>query len=226
MPVIDLPGESAGTGWDSRSLPVWSVMLFPEDPERREFWQAAAMTWACAQAPAGEDPRLRLQGFYEFAPALWRLPQAPERVFQDGLRRAPRANLCGIMLVQLLCLARHHQRHCRIERARVLVAEYTDPKVSESLLEKAWPEFKTVSHLWAAQLVAWARLPKEGYSDSWLLRHLGLAEALRREAEAARLLDATETWKLPELLAVPHEGFELHPLSNDKIHFLDRSFPT
>jgi hypothetical protein len=225
MPVIDLPGEPAGNGWNNRALPVWSVMLFPQDQKGREFWLAAAMTWACSEVQAGEDPRLRLQGFYEFAPALWKLPLAPARVFNDGLSRAPRANLCGFMLVQLLRLARHHQRHCRIERARLLVAESTDPKVSESLLEKAWPEFKTVSHLWAAHVVAMARFPKEGSSDSWLLRHMGLAETLRREAEAARLLDATETWKLPELMELPVEGFTLRPLPDDEIQFLDRSFP-
>jgi hypothetical protein len=55
MPVIDLPREPAGQGWNSRALPVYAVMLFPQEPEHRKFWLAAAMTWACAEAQAGED---------------------------------------------------------------------------------------------------------------------------------------------------------------------------
>jgi hypothetical protein len=224
MPVIDLPREPAAQGWNSRALPVYAVMLFPEDQEGRESWLAAAMTWACTQVQVGEDPRLRLQGFYEFAPALWRLPLAPKRVFNDGLKRARRASLCGQMLVYLLCMARHHKRHCRVERAKLLVAAFT-PKVSESLLTKAWPEFKTVSHLWAAQFAADAWFPKGTSSDSWLLRELGLAETFRKEAEEVRLLEGTDTWKLPELMELPVEGFTLRPLPDDEIQFLDRSFP-
>jgi hypothetical protein len=41
--MTNAESEAAIKDWDKRSLPVWGVMLFPQDQERRAFWLAAAM---------------------------------------------------------------------------------------------------------------------------------------------------------------------------------------
>lgn len=225
MPVLDFPVLPPTPTGNTILLPVLAVMLYPQNAGRRESWLAAAMARAYAVGQQEGYPEERLREFHKYIAALWRLPLAPTRVFQDGASRIQRALLCGQMLRFLLSLAHHHQRHCTVERARLLTIEFIQPQVSESLLEKAWPEFKPAVHLWSVidEILGPDGIPNS--SDERSLEIVGLAESCRRVAEEARLLDQREMWVAPKGSGTPPVEVVIQQLPKEMLAFLDRSFP-
>jgi hypothetical protein len=229
VPIIELPGQALTPGASTSFVPIFAVMLYPKDETQREHFLAACMArsyWLWREADA---PEHFLSDFHAWIGVLWELPLSPKRVFQDGLGRVRRASLSGRLLLYLLRLARHHQRHCTVERAKMLVSEFDRPKgkpVSESLAEKAWAEFKTVSHLWVAllNLTAAKNLPEVIDNEQCRLL-LGNAEAIRKLAEGFLLLLPDETWRAPEREEIPERKFINRPLEGEKLSFLDRYFP-
>ena len=196
-------------------------MLYPRDGRNRADWYAAAMVGAYHEKNQGAPPEAWIS-------ALWELRQAPQRVYEDGMARISRADLSGHVLLYFLRLAEHHPRHCKLERAKALVVNFTARQgetISESLIDKLWAEFKTVSHLWAS-FELMIRRGWNPHSREEFLTFLGLAEFIRTQAEGARLVTPGDNWQLPEMHDMPAvTDPDLPPLAQDQAEFLDRDFP-
>jgi hypothetical protein len=229
VPVLDLPeGPPILPGDMTLFSYTFPVMLYPRDERGRAHWSAAATIEACIERiEAGASPEI-LRHFYDSVRFVWNLNQAPRRIFEDGLARVHRGLLSGQVLQYLLVTTQHNQRHCRVERAKAFIAEYPLPgaqAASESLIEKAWAEFKTVSHLWAAQI---AMVSATGHPDhqsdrAWI-EVLGLAEEFRRQGQNARFLPPEEMWTVPAGL-VPAKELPIGRLNPERLSFLDSMFP-
>jgi hypothetical protein len=219
LPNAEEPIFSATTVF----LPTHAVMLYPrasEEKERRR-WYAAAMAREYAICRQTGAPETILSGFHAWIPDLWALRQSPARVYEDGLARMKRASMSGHVLLHMLSLARYHPRHCKLERVNAVLSEFgrrAGRPVSESALEKLWPDFKSVAHLWASYS---RRMPND--VPAWI-DFLKVAEALRRAGEATRLLNPAETWK-PEAHYLYRSDVSLEPLEPDKLALLDAQFP-
>jgi len=207
---------------DTVFLPTYAVMLYPRDETRRRQWYAAAMAREYSVCQKEGAPQKVLSDFHAWIPDLWELKLSPARVYQDGMARTGRATLSGCVLLCLLRLAKHHLRHSKLERVKALLAsEVGGFNVSESLIEKSWAEFQTVSHLWASILVK----PPKAVMD-WL-SFLKRALTYRRATEEAELL-SVEMWKteMDHLFRLTDQDEpELEPLEPDKIAYLDDQFP-
>jgi hypothetical protein len=229
MPVLDLPKDPPIAGANTLAYPIMSVMLFPQEEEAkgRRHWLACSAASAYVNWKQIGVHWSVLAEFHGWIGELWELPQSPKRVFQDGWARVRRAVLAGEMLKILLRLARHHPSHCSVERARALLQHRLQEKnpskaPSESLLAKAWPDFKTASHLWAAYLDCEHGL--KGHPEKWL-KILSVSEAYRREAESTRLLKAIETWRTADDLPLPASEIEVPPLPSEELAYLCRELP-
>lgn len=229
VPDIELPIEPPIEGSNTYYFPVQAIMLYPRDEESRLHWYAAAMAGGYHYwQSAGAAPEV-LSDFHGWIGVLWEFRQAPQRVYHDGMARISRAALSGHVLRYLMRLARHHPRHCKLERAKALVVEFAPREgetVSESLVDKAWADFKQVSHMWAA----FDHLMSHGFrpdSNDNVLVLLAYSEALRVEAENARLLTPGETYRVEEGQDLPEvdPAIDLPPLSADLLEFLEREFP-
>jgi hypothetical protein len=168
-----------------------------------------------------------LSAHHSWIAALWELPQAPRRVYADGEARVPRALSAGLLLTYLLSAAEHHPRHCKVERAKALVAEFPLPggeKASESLIEKAWAEFKIVAHFWAAHIAVAHDMRANQLHDRQWCKTLGLADAFRVKAEKARILVPDEAWRVEDPRVRPRRP-KIEALTPDRLAFLDTSFP-
>jgi hypothetical protein len=228
MPILDLPTEPAIVGEDILFAPTFATMLFPRNEVRREQWFAAAMAHSYSDRMRAGAPPEVLSLFHGWIGLLWELPQSPQRVFADGLLRIHRGVLAGYVLSYLLLTALHYPQHCKVERAKAFIVRFPlpgDDQVSESLIEKSWAEFKSVSHLWAAQSEVMQRSKAEIASDKEWLEALGLAEAFRRMGEQARVLIPAEMWTVPEGRApqVPAPGVPALP--PERLSFLETEFP-
>jgi hypothetical protein len=227
MPILDLPKDPPIAGANTIAYPVVSHMLFPqeEDAKTRRQWYACAMAGAYVHWRRNEAPWTVLAEFHGWISELWELPQSPKRVFQDGWARVKRAGLAGEMLQILVRLARHHPIHCKVERARALLLyrrSHLAKPPSESLIEKAWPDFKSASPLWAAYMDRDHNMTDR--PGQWW-RVLSVAEHYRREAESARLLRPSEAWRTPDDVELPLSILEIAPLTADELEFLDQQFP-
>lgn len=226
MPVLELPeGPSTSPSEQLLFVATFSVMLYPRSEKARAYWIAATNLGGCLE----QDEPVLPPELLESIQVLWNSPQAPKRIISDGLARLYRGLLSGQVLLYLLVTMRHHQRHCKIERAKAFVAEYPlrgGPKVSESLIEKSWAEFKTVAHLWAAQMAfVSATGHPEHHSDEAWLPVLSLAEAFRERGQDARVLPAEQMWTVSDARVPRKSDLEIPPLPADRLAFLDSSFP-
>src|SRR5436305_9303384 len=152
VPIIESPKGPIFTP-ATVFLPTYAVMLYPRkrDERLRRLWYAAAMAREYAECRKAGAPEAVLSGFHAWIPDLWELRLSPERAYEDGMARIGRAGLSGTVLVHLLRLARYHPQHSKLERVKtLLVSEVGGLRVSESLIEKLWAEFRSVSHLWAS----------------------------------------------------------------------------
>jgi hypothetical protein len=222
MPVIDNAEGPIFTP-DTVTLPTYAVMLYPRNEDSRRRWYAAAMAREYAICQEAGAPQKVLSDFHTWIPDLWKLSLSPARTYQDGIAKVPRGGSSGYMLLHLLRTARHHTRHCRVDRVTALLVEFSERSgkpTSASLLEKSWAEFQTVSHLWLSLL---QQEQEQDVLRNWL-NFAQRAEAYRRAAEEARLLDPPETWKTEAHYLFRSEA-ELEPLDRDKLDFLDRMFP-
>ncbi|MFY9826841.1 MAG: hypothetical protein WAM82_36135 [Thermoanaerobaculia bacterium] len=222
MPVIDNAEGPIFTP-DAVILPTYAVMLYPRNEDGRRRWYAAAMAREYAICQDAGAPQKVLSDFHPWIPDLWKLRLSPERTYRDGLAKIPRGGSSGYMLLHLLRTASHHPRHCKVERIKALLVEFSGrfgTPTSESLLEKSWAEFKNVSHLWLSLA---QHENRDDVLGSWLnfFQH---AEAYRRAAEEARILDPAEAWK-PEAHYLFRSEANLEPLDRDKLKFLDDMFP-
>lgn len=227
--MIDLPEEPPLPGANTFYYPIQSVMLYPRNEDRRLQWFAAAMAASYRLWREQGAPTLILEDFHGWIGVLWEFKQAPQRVYQDGIARASRAALSGHVLMYLLRLHRHHSERCHLEQAKALVVEFAPREAeppSESLVAKAWAEFKTVSHLWATFLGRAPTVAEAEENAAWVT-FLGFAEALRKAAEKARLLDPRETWKGPDSLSLPtpEKPPDIPALSEEQLEFLSQQFP-
>jgi hypothetical protein len=226
LPIIDLPDERPLPGASTLYFPIQAVMLYPRDDERRLHWYAASMVGAYDDWRTQGAPEPVLSDFHGWIGILWHLKQAPKRVWQDGLARAPRAALSGLVLLYLLRLAQHHPGRCSLEHAKALVVGFApredDEVVSDSLVDKSWAEFKTVSHLWAAMTILSQDKSFPGTRNKDWVAFLGVAESLRESAESARLLDPRNSWKAPSdrIIPKPEEPPKFTPLSDQLLQFL------
>jgi hypothetical protein len=222
-----LPDEPPIGEAETYSSSILAVMLYPrfEDSDNRRHWHAAAAASAYHHFRKEGAPWQVLIGFHGWVGELWELPQAPRRVFKDGVSRMKRASLSGDILEFLLRLALHHPAHCRAERAKALVQEVRGRKApSASQLDKAWAWFKTASPLWLARRSERARGGALAGNARWL-DMLAVAEHYRRTAESLRLLLPAETWKVPEYVILPNLAPAIEPLPVELAAFLDREFP-
>jgi hypothetical protein len=221
MPIIE-NAEGPIANPDTVFLPTYAAMLYPRDEKARRRWCAAAMARQYSLCRESGTPSALLSDFHTWIPDLWGLKLSPERTYQDGLDRVKRASLSGFSLRFFLALARHHPKRCKLECVKVLLASYPghEAAVSESLVEKSWAGFQSVSHLWLS-LIDMQEAPASVVQ--WL-QFLKRAEAYRRAAEHARLLDSTETWK-PEAHYLFRDEVEIGPLDRAKLAVLDRYFP-
>lgn len=233
MPVIDLPEEPPLPGANTVFFPTFAVMLYPQrqDEEKRLHWFASAMAGSYASWQAVGADKSILGDFHGWIGVLWEFSQAPRRVYQDGMARVARAALSGHLLLYLLRLAKYHTHHCFVERAKALVVEFAPQKgetVSESLVGKAWAEFKSVSPFWAAMTILHSegKLEIEVDSNEDWLAFVGIAEAYRRAAEGVRLLASEETWRAPATFDIPDADAKITPLGADMLAFLDQQFPS
>lgn len=231
MPEIVLPPRAPeGVTAGAYQVPILAVMLFPrnQDREKRLQWEAAAYAFAYVGWIQSGAPDSFLAGFHPWIARLWTLRQAPEAEMDAGLRRTARAVLSGEILRLLLICAQHHPRHFKVERARALVSHLNQDRkygASESLISKVWPEFKSVSHLWAAWLSRASSGAGDSLSDEDALVHLTWAEIYRRKAEAVGILRPDEAWSPPESLNLPILDLGLGALGEDELSWLDEQFP-
>lgn len=230
MPIIELPAEPPIPGANTYYFPVQAIMLYPRDEESRLHWFAAAMAGGYHYWQSeGAGPEI-LSDFHGWIGVLWEFRQSPQRVYRDGMDRISRAALSGHVLRYLIRLAKHHPLHCKLERAKALTINFA-PKagetISESLVNKAWADFKQVAHMWAAfdELIRRGLRPDSNDAVLVLLAH---SEAIRAEAESARLLSPDETYRVEDGQDLPaaDPAIEFRPLSADMLNFLDREFPT
>jgi len=233
VPTISVSVHSADVDTeDGPFLPVLAVMLYPgpTDAERRARWLAAKRLHRYElrreRSKAGDRVSVAAAWLHD----LWNLNQAPQRTIQDGLGRMERASFAGLLLQHLLLLHRHCPRHCQVHRAIAAMQEIGErggaKTISESLLEKSWARFQSVSHLWAA--ISRSGLTAENLpwrsAPSWI-SFLGLAEGIRVAAEDARILDPAETWRFPDGLAVPPVPVRAPPMPRGLLKYLDSQFP-
>jgi hypothetical protein len=208
---------------DAVILPTYAVMLYPRNENTRRLWYAAAMVREYAICKEAGAPQSVLSDFHSWIPDLWRLSLSPGRTYKDGMARIPRGGSSGYMLLHLLRTALHHPRHCKVDRVKALLVEFSERSgtpTSPSLLEKSWAEFKNVSHLWLSLA---QHENREDVLGSWL-NFFKRAESYRRAAEEARLLDPAKTWKTEAHCLFRSEA-QLEPLDRDKLKFLDTMFP-
>ena len=210
---------------------VDSYMLFPRDEKQRLHWLASALAhhyWDLKKRGANKQ---HLEWMHVCIADLWELPQAPRRVYDDGIERARRASLSGHVLTYLLRLALHHPAHCKVGCAKVLAGEFvkfaTGEKVSESLIEKAWADFKVVSPLWASWHLFMGENQEIGapFDDQTFPFFLGTAEEFRKLGEGSRLLLPGEVWKVTAEEWITAATFELRPIEGDQLAFLRQNFP-
>jgi hypothetical protein len=226
MPVIDLPREKPiGPSLTTMFLPTYAVMLYPRNEEKRKAWYAAAMAQEYSLLRKAGVPEANLSDFHSWIGDLWDLPLSPQRVYGDGMERVSRAGLAGFQLLFLLRMARHHPRHCKVERAKAVLVEFGDGKASESLVEKAWAEFKSVSHFWTSMISYEKPDPNSLREFEEWFKFLRRAVAYRRAAEATRLLKPGETWiTAHDDTLLPLEA-AIEPLTAEALAFLDSTFP-
>ena len=117
-----------------------------------------------------------------------------------------------------------------IERALARADRLQGRKFSSSTatLRKAWGDYKSVSHLWAALHLL--EKGEYGLNTENLTEFLGTAEFLRRRGErhhpppkhakTTPTLASNETWRAPEILGLPHIAFEAPPLSTQELAWL------
>jgi hypothetical protein len=230
MPVIEFPSEGPGSALFFNAM--IAVMLFPQDDLGRRRWRAAAMArFVAERREAGLGTKLT-GNVEELVATLGDLLQSPQAVHHAGLARGPRAVLTGGILTYLLRLAKHHPRHRKVHRAKALVIEARreiGSSVSESLLDKAWAEFKSVAPLWSAFIELAhddaGNLAVPVPNNNNMLRMLSVAETCRAAAESARILKNWESWKAPETLDLPSVGIDFEELPPKSISFLDSQFP-
>lgn len=233
MPTISLPPPPPdGLGLRVNSIPILAAMLFPQPrhAEKRREWCACTfaqsyIAWRDAGAPDGY-----LANHHIWIPHLWEVSQAPRRIADDGLRRSQRAMLSGEVLRHQLVTTHHHPRHRGVERAKAFInwrnqrySKPTDRKApsSESLIEKAWAEFRPASHLWLA--FAETLPPGGDRTDADWIEMLAFAEGVLMEAEELGLVPAGEGWRAPaEVQAL---RVATSPLAPDLLAWLDREFP-
>ncbi len=153
MPVIEAPITGSFFALTDPLLSILAAMTYPLDADRRRLWFASAMAHQyVTYLDAGAKPPL-LRDLHGCIGPLWTAALPPRRIYEDGFVHSRRGIAAGQVLLILLPLAKHHHRHGTIERARALLAHIAKRKkfaASESLIEKAWPEFKGVAHFWAA----------------------------------------------------------------------------
>jgi hypothetical protein len=226
VPVLDLP-EAAIEGDHIVPGATLAAMLYPADKRGQDHWFAAAMVGAFVDRKRqGASPEV-LSLYHDWMAIAWDLKQGPRRVMQDGLVRMKRGLLAGYVLKYLVVTARHHPKHCSVEKAKVFTVEFPPwgHKVSESLVEKSWAEFKTVSHFWAAMHEMIPLSDPGGLTeDTAWLGILGVAEAYRRKGEEARVLVASKMWTVPEGRA-PEAELVVSPLPEGYLAFMDSMFP-
>ncbi len=227
MPTLKIPDHPLFYGPSTYRLTILPVMLYPResDATKRRHWLASAIAGEYSRWESEGVSEKVLRCFHGWIAVLWDLRLSPRRVYQDGQDRMGRAVLTGHVLLYLLSMARHHPRHCKVDRAKALVVEFApaeDVAASESLVDKAWAEFKGASPFWAALTAIHhhGQWPAEG--KGWL-RLVGVGEHYRQAAVDSRLLNEDETWRAPS--SIKREGFKLNPLPPDLVEFLDRSYP-
>jgi hypothetical protein len=236
MPVIHLP-DKPDVGVDARAflMPIFSSMLFPKekDAAARRAWLASAMAHAYMEWLKVEDAKHILPSFHIWIPGLLACRQGPERVFSDGLKRSARAELSGGVLRILLSCVEHHPRHAKIERAVALLSrQLSELKqrseksfgASESLIQKAWSEFRPAAHLWASWLSVWSSGFEIDSDADWLVL-MSCAQGYLDQAAQARFLLRGESWVLPPDKKVPTVEVENSPLSEADFSWLDEQFP-
>jgi hypothetical protein len=227
MPVIELPEKPSEAEFWECVFKTFSVMLFPleeDERERRNFNAAAMVMVYCKLQPEGAEKREL--AFHEWIRDLWALPLAPQRVWNDGLKRRERAHLAGWIFHYYLRLAHHHPQHCFAERAKALAREVLRPIPSESLLNKTWATFQSVAHFW----LAFQTLPDDlegidrAEEKTWILR-FSLAESYRKDAESRRILKAGATWSIHGGFPLLDVASDITPLPQELSEFLNSQFP-
>lgn len=100
---------------------------------------------------------------------------------------------------------------------------------SARALRKAWVEYKSIAHLWAASYVWWDPMSEESREEFFpqdlenLLKFLAIAEIFRRaglttfsHGQSGPILDPLTTWQLPTDLSLPDATVILSSLHDVK----------
>jgi hypothetical protein len=176
-------------------LALEAHMLFPNDPVARK----KARTTSELEAAIIESDSLPDHFFRDcFSLALKAKPL--EMVQQLALTPFKRGVIAGIMLTQAIASAaggRKSKHNSLTATIKVLSNRFRGDRYSPQTINGVvWPEFKKVSHYWAAYLFAGhsepSRHPPWPCTIEKLPRFLAIAEEFRRLGET------THTWKSPK----------------------------
>lgn len=209
MRVIELRGDPEDILW------VRSVMLFPEDSELRE----RAFSVEFAREFLADVDRQKFQSLNRRTVELLIEAPAYSDLKKIAAERTKKAILAGNLLMAVFLMHRFNEPEPSLNKARFVAKEfaararYGDGSAidkSEPSINRAWNDFRSVAHLWAAFEInkAYPFAPKrEIFTPNFLPSFLGVAAEILRFGESfipkrARphvpIVDAKTAWHLPD----------------------------
>jgi hypothetical protein len=230
LPIGDTPNDAY------MAAVVYAFATFPENKERRDEVLATYFADVLMQRP---EYRPELDAFASrnpwFTPALHRAGK-PKEVIKETAQEHVSGWACGELLVLMLSAAAHHPDLAvtTTKALWVMSEQYKGTKsesgatVSASIryIWKSWGKFKTVAHFHAVRL-AWV----DHFGDYEVLKaeaireYLAVAESIRQQAVARRILAHPETWRVPESLELPAITYSPIPLDAETLDLFERYEP-
>ncbi len=251
--ILEIGDGDGQLSWLAHPI-LHSIQLYPEDSEGQERLFAAylAKMYAEQSDAVGEESNSltrallssHLREYHSIIPILFRADRPPARVLKDGTGRRVRGYIAGEVLLFLLACAHHHPEYKSKMAAVEALAESDDPideyrglgktnrrgedfPASPSLVTKAWPQYRTVSHLHAALTLETEKKERDGslrepgeepspeemaeLPETTLVR-LAHAEWLRREGIRHGILAPQKAWRTPPSLVLPSVSISIPPL--------------
>jgi hypothetical protein len=231
MPTLDLTPEMIGPERSRLVLSyIATVMLYPDDEQKRKrAMDASVAANILVELPdaMGDQDALVLLGPTDLPAMLRILANAPplSEVQEETKPRIVHGAVAAMILLDAL-EDRHvgRQRGLRWVKEKIrkkLLGQVHFERLSMSTIEnRIWRVYRPVAALWAAHSLLAAEYRQAGIKYAHpchvddVSRFLGLAEALRRDAEGYKLkqydgtlLDPKTSWAVPPGIDLP--GMEL-----------------
>jgi len=194
---------------------IWTIMVYPNDPDRQEELLAAFIIEKYADDPEGEDVLSGLAASIPWLAAALYRSSTPSGVMALAKRATGSSWAAGEILTAMLAVSIHHPE-IAIGPSMAIDVLYEfhregPVRIGHRTLWDVWSKFRSVSHLYAVRRLwdlscgdqdpeglGWERWLAEGFEE-----YLALAEDIRKMAITRRFLSHEETWRVPETLSLP-----------------------